>query len=401
MSPIYSQSTVSIEECQQWAVALSSANVQKELNEQLLKVKINDASSHFYPCLEIIGTASYISAMPQLPEGDMISKDQYRVGMELYQQLFDGGKVFYNRRYQRLMNKNDINKIDLAINKLKEQMISLYLNLLIVEQQNKIFSNLEKTIDDQLRQLRIMLKEGVVYNSTVAQLEVELLKIQQQKGELLAQKNSLSSSLSILTGKDLANAEFTIPTVDDDPSKSESCRLEYAIFKNEIAGLEFQRKLYYANTFPQLSLVGLGGYGRTTFDIFNNDFNWFYFVGITMRVPVINWARTAGVGNIIRLQKSILEAQQSDFEKSNQIEIQEKLNEINRIEDLLTLDNQITQKYNDLTATYRIQLLNGTITIYDFIRQQNDEIQSLINKEVHTIQLLKAKYELKALKGNL
>jgi len=46
-------------------------------------------------------------------------------------------------------------------------------------------------------------------------------------------------------------------------------------------------------------------------------------------------------------------------------------------------------------------LLNGTITAFDFIKQQNDELQSLINHEVHSIQLLKAKYELMALKGKL
>ena len=68
---------------------------------------------------------------------------------------------------------------------------------------------------------------------------------------------------------------------------------------------------------------------------------------------------------------------------------------------MLRLDKQITDKYKEITATYHIQLLNGSITVYDYIKQQNDEIQSLINQELHAFQLLKAKYELKALKGKL
>ena len=399
------QTIVTIEECQQWAVAQSSANVQKELNEQLLKVKLSDATSHYYPSLELLGVISYQSDVPQLPltvSGmDKISKDQYRVGLELYQVLFDGGKIFFNRRYEHLANNTEINKLDLTINKLKEQVISLYLNLLIIDKQYAILTNVEKSMSDQLNQLRIMLKEGVIYGNAVVLLEVEQLKIEQQKGELQATKGSIIASLSILTGKDLSHAEFIVPDVADEEANTESFRLEYNIFKNNIAGLDYKKKLHYANTVPQISLIGIGGYGRSTFNLFSNQFDWFYYVGIFFRVPVINWAKTTGVGNIINFQKSILEAQQSDFEKENKISIQEKLNEIRRIEEMLRLDKQITDKYKEITATYRIQLANGSITVYDYIKQQNDEIQSLINQELHAFQLLKAKYELKALKGKL
>ena len=57
---------VTIEECQQWAVSQSSANVQKELNDKLLKVKLNNAAAHLYPKLEINGEAAYHSEVPQL-----------------------------------------------------------------------------------------------------------------------------------------------------------------------------------------------------------------------------------------------------------------------------------------------------------------------------------------------
>jgi hypothetical protein len=44
-------------------------------------------------------------------------------------------------------------------------------------------------------------KEGVVYGNADDQLELEAPKIEQQKGELKATKESINSSLSILTGK--------------------------------------------------------------------------------------------------------------------------------------------------------------------------------------------------------
>ena len=315
------QTIVTIEECQQWAVAQSSANVQKELNAQLLKVKLDDAASHYHPSLEVHGLISYQSHVPQLPvniEGiDKISKDQYRVGLELYQVLFDGGKILFNRRYEYLANNTEISKLDLTINTLKEQVISLYLSLLIIDKQSAILTNVEKSMSDQLNQLKIMLREGVIYGNALVLLEVEQLKIEQQKGELQATKGSIIASLSILTGKNLSNTEFIVPDVTDEETNTESFRLEYDIFKNNIEALDYKRKLHYANTIPQVSLIGIGGYGRTTFNIFSNEFDWFYYVGLSFRIPVINWTKTTGVGNIINLQKSILQAQQSDFEKEN------------------------------------------------------------------------------------
>jgi hypothetical protein len=123
--------------------------------------------------------------------------------------------------------------------------------------------------------------------------------------------------------------------------------------------------------------------------------------GVNLHVPVIEWAKTSGVAKVINIQKEILQSKEQDFKKSNQIAIQDKLNEIHRIEQLLVLDEQITAKYKNLTKTVSSQLMNGTITAIDYIRQHNDELQSLMNQELHGIQLLKAKYELLALRGQI
>ncbi|MDR2972167.1 MAG: TolC family protein [Bacteroidales bacterium] len=401
---IFSQTIVTLEQCQQWAICRSSANVQKELNTQLLKVKLDDAASHMFPTLEINGNISYQSHVPQLPLElgvDKLSKDHYGVFLELQQVIYAGSKLRYGRQYERMMNKSEIDKLDLSINELKENIISIYLNLLILDKQVSLLSSVENTIDEQLAQLKKLLESGVVYGNTVAQLELEALKIEQQKGELASTKESLISSLSIITGKDLRNTTFVVP---DDPyiqKNTSSSRLEFSIFEYSKKGLDYQRKFYLSNSLPNFTFFASGGYGRPTYNFFSNKLAWSYIVGIKFNIPVIAWIKTVGIGSIITLQKKILESQERDFEKSNQIEIQEKWNEIQKIENLIVLDNQITEKYKIITETSKVQLLYGTITAYDFIKQQNDELQSLINQEVHLMQLLKAKFEFMALKGEL
>ncbi len=401
---VFSQNVVTIEQCQEWAVAQSSANVQKELNDKLLKVKLNNAASHIFPKLEINGEASYHSNIPQLypfNSGDTFNNHQYYIGIDFEQVVFEGGKLYYGRRYEKLANQAEIYKVEISINEMKEQIISLYLNLLILDKQLNILNNAENLLQKQLSQLNSLQANGIIPASSVSQLEVEMLKVGQNKGELQAKKESLIASLSILTGKDLTHAEFAVPEVPDVDINSSSARLEYRIFENGKQTMEFQRKLHLANSLPRLSLFATGGYGRPNNILFSPYFKWYYEVGVRLNIPLIDWAKSTGVSNVINLQKAILTSQENDFAKGNNIAIQEKRFEIQRIEDMLVLDKQITEKQKEITNAFSIQLINGTITAYDYIKQQNDETQSLINQEVHSIQLLKAKYELLALTGKL
>lgn len=403
-----SQEIVTMKQCQEWAVSQSSANVQKELNAELLKVKLNDVSSHLYPKLEINGRISYQSDVPQLPDAfytdynlDRLSRDHYGITMDFEQVAFDGLKSLYGKKYEKMMNMTEINKLDLKINDLKEQVLAIYMNLLILDKQLVLLQNVEKTIDEQLEQLRVLHKEGVVYGNAVSELELQALKIEQQRSELVSTKKTLVASLSIITGKDLSNVTFEVPEEPVVDHQGASSRLELDIFETSMMGLDFQRKMFVFNSLPTISVYATGGYGRPAYNFFDNNFKWFYQVGVNFKVPLISWAKTVGVGDIVMLQRQILESQRTEFKVFNSMKIQEKSNEIIKLENLLLLDQKITQKYAEITAAYKIQLLNGTITAYDYIKQQNDELQSLINQEVHSMQLLKAKFEMLALQGKL
>ena len=405
---IVAQEVVTMLQCQEWAVAQSSANVQKELNAELLKVKLNDVSSHLYPKLEINGRISYQSDVPQLPDSfyedynlDKLSRDYYGVTLDFEQVVFDGLKSVYARKYEKMMNMTEINKLDLTINDLKEQVLAIYMNLLILDKQLVLLQNVEKTISEQLEQLKTLYKEGVVHGNTVSELELQALKIEQQSSELISTKKTLVASLSIITGRDLSNVIFEVPSDPIIDHNSESLRLEFNIFETSKKGLDFQRKMYVFNSLPSISIYATGGYGRPSYNIFQNQFKWFYQVGVNFKVTLISWAKTVGIGDIVMLQRQILQSQEFDFRTLNAMKIKEKSNEIMKLENLLSLDEKITQKYAEITATYKIQLMNGTITAYDYIKQQNDELQSLINKEMHNMQLLKAKFEMLALQGRL
>lgn len=400
------QNTVTIDECQQWALAQTSANVQKDLNEQILATNLHNASSHLYPKLSINGRFSYESAdapmMEPFESNPVLAKMQYHVGLDLEQVVFEGCKMFYGRELATMQNDAEIYKIELSMNEMKANVISLYLNLLIVEKQMAIIEKVQSTFDSQINQLKVLLKEGVIPQNTLSQLELEALKMEQNHDELNSKRESIISTLSILTGRDLTNAQFQMPELPNtDLNGPDSRRLEFSIFDNQKKQMDFQRKLHFSSSLPKIAVFATGGYGRPDYQFYFSEPAWYYMAGVTLRIPVIDWAKTSGLGKVINMQKRILESQEADFRKSNDIAIQDKRNEIKRIERLLVLDKEIAEKYQSLTKTYSSQLSNGTITATDYIRQHNDELQFMMNQEVHNIQLLKAKYELLSLQGLL
>lgn len=409
---LFAQEHVTIDQCQSWAVAQTSANVQKDLNGQILKENLGNASAHLYPKLSLNGNFTYQSAHNPWEgteyadvspfDNNLPYKMQYNIGLDFEQTVFEGGKIFFGRRYEHLKNEAEIYKIDLAMNEIKAQVINLYLSCLILDKQMGIIENVQSTFEDQIKQLKVLLHEGVISANTLSQLELEALKIEQNYEEIKAKKNSVISSLSILTGKNLSDVVFDIPVLPEtDVFNGNSQRLEFSIFENQKRQLEYQRKLHFSNSLPSLSFFATGGYGRPTYAYYLNKNQWYYMAGVHLHVPVIEWAKTSGVGKVINIQKEILQSKEQDFRNANQIAIQDKLNEIHRIEQMLVLDEQITAKYKNLTKTSSSQLVNGTITAIDYIRQHNDELQSLMNQELHGIQLLKAKYELLALRGQI
>ena len=396
---------VTLEQCQQWAISQTSANVQKDLNEQILKTNLNNESSYLFPKLSINGRFSYGNVDVTYPhpwtDDANVARMQYHIGLDFEQVVFEGFRMHFGRQFARLQNEAEIAKIDLSLNEVKDKIVSIYLNLLIVDKQMGIIKSVQNTYDEQIKRLKVMLQEGVIPQNTLSQLEVEALKMQQTYDELQANRESLVSTLEILTGKDFSNTKFLMPELPDVDNLDTNARLEYKLFDNQMRQMDFQRKIYLSNSLPKVALFATGGYGRPDYQFYLSRPDWYYLAGVTLKVPLIDWARSSGFGKVIDIQKEVLASQEADFRKSNMISIQEKQNEIIRIEKLIQLDSSITAKYAELTKTYSGQLANGTITVFDYIKQHNDELQSRMNQELHHIQLLKAKYELMALKGIL
>ena len=57
------------------------------------------------------------------------------------------------------MNRNGLHKLDLSLNRIKDQVIDVYLNLLIINKKIELLAIADASINEQYENAKVLLKE--------------------------------------------------------------------------------------------------------------------------------------------------------------------------------------------------------------------------------------------------
>jgi hypothetical protein len=155
--------------------------------------------------------------------------------------------------------------------------------------------------------------------------------------------------------------------------------------------LDASRSLLTTKVLPHLVAFGQMGYGKPGLNMFSNDFNDFYIVGLRLKWTPWNWHRTRNDRKWIDLQKNIVQTQRATLEQNIRILLKKDIAEINKYKSMILKDDEIIALRKNITSTFGAQLDNGIVTATDYLVELNAETQARLNKQLHIIQLSKAK----------
>jgi outer membrane protein TolC len=377
--------------------------------EQLADIKQLEALWNYLPKFEINGKATYQDPVLNVESSDgaplplfpIFPHDNYQLTFDLTMPVYDGGITSNTKKYNKLSSDLDLVKTEITLFQLKERISKIYLGILFffvnIEIINLYINNLNTDID----KVTSLVNNGVMLKSNLDALEREKLKIEQQKIELLAQRKYLVAVLSEYTGNDLSAAVLTLPEVTVHDTGLTTLRPEIEAFVLQIESLDYQKKLVSGDSYPKLNLFATGGYARPTYNFFNVDFGWQYMVGATMKIPLMNWFKTSWGHRYISIQQGLIDLQKSDYEMNNRVQMLQKLADIEKYSQMLEQDDAIVKKCNNMTLTAKTQLEAGVITVNDYLKELNNQTEALLKQKLHKLQLLQAKIEFNALKGDL
>ena len=79
----------------------------------------------------------------------------------------------------------------------------------------------------------------------------------------------------------------------------------------------------------------------------------------------------------------------------------QKLSDIEKYSQIIAQDDAIVEKSASVASAAQTQMEEGVITVNDYLKELNQQTEALLKQKLHKLQLLQAKIEFNALKGDI
>lgn len=397
---------LTLQKCYELAEKNYPLTKQRGLLAKSEEYTVENASRGYLPQVSINGQASYQSDVTKVPitiEGmdvPTIDKDQYKIYGEIYQPLTDIYTVSLNKRSEQIKAEVDSLNLEVELYKLKDRINQLYFGILLINEQLEQTGILRSDVKSALDKTHSAIKNGMALKSDGAELQAELLEIDQRIIELIANKKGYSDMLSLFIQ---TSVNSSVKLVKPEPVDYifGIQRQELNVFDKQQKSLLIQDDLITANNLPKFGLFFQGGYGSPSpVNMLSPDFSSYYITGLRLSWTLNNFYTSSNKRQLIAIQHEITDTQKESFIFNTQLSLQQKDTEIEKLENLIDSDNTIINLRQEVAHTAEVQLVNGAITVTDFLQQANAADKARQNKVLHEIQLLQAQYDFKTTSGN-
>ncbi|MDP3392984.1 TolC family protein [Sediminibacterium sp.] len=382
---------------------LKQANILNNTAE----LNIDNIKKALYPQVSVNGQATYQSDVTSINipiagfSPNPLSKDQYRATVDIQQNIYDGG---LNKKMQDVViagSKVELLKNEVDIYKLRERVTQIYCSILYTNEVVKQIDIINQDLNNALQKVEALLNNGLVFKNNVLQIKAQLLKNGQKKEEALAAKRTLLDAMALLANISISDkAIFELPVVQFDEMKSTaSIRPEILLFDAQKNSIETQLALVDVKTNPKLGAFVQTGFGRPALNMLNNDFSWFGIGGLKLQWSLGGYYTAKKEKTILTNQVKLVQNEKETYELNNNIQLKQQLDEINKLEKLLTTDKQIIEIREQIKNTSLVQLNNGVITANDYLKEISEF--DLANQAFvqHQTQLIQSKLQYQLIKG--
>lgn len=393
---------ITIDECQDKAVANYPAIVRYDIIEKTKEFNIANASKAYLPqgTLSAQGTwqsdvTSIQLDMPglQIPT---IDQDQYRFVAELNQLIWDGGRVSAQKNSLEANAELEKRKLNNEIYTLRERVNNLYFGILLMREQLNQLGILEDELQRNYDNVQIYVQNGLANETDLNVVRVEQLKASQQRVSIESNLEAYIQMLSVLIGEQL---DSDIIFVKPDPESTLILpvidRPEMLMFEAQDNAIESQKSLLNARVMPTIGAFAQGGYGKPGLNMFNNEFTPYFLGGVRLSWNFSNLYTLKNDRRKIDLQKSAVNSQRETFLQNLNIVIPQQQIEIEKFRKTMQHDEEIISLQTQIRKTAEVKVENGTMTVSDLIKEINAEESAKQAKVLHEIQFLMSVYSLK------
>ena len=192
-----------LEECQQAAERNYPLIRQYRLTEQTTELTVENIQKGWLPQISASAQATYQSDVASFPDQiqglyqqmgiDMkgLKKDQYRVGIDVSQTIFDGGAIRQSKAIAREQGRVQAAQTEANLYHVRKRVNEMYFALLLLDKQIQLNRDLQELLAGNERKLASMVKGGTAAESDLQNVKAERLNVVQQATNLVSQKQML------------------------------------------------------------------------------------------------------------------------------------------------------------------------------------------------------------------
>lgn len=397
-----------LEECQQAAEKNYPLIKQYGLIAKTTQLTVKNIQKGRLPQVTASAQATYQSAVTAWPESMQsiyqqmglnmkgLRKDQYKIGVDLQQTIYDGGAISSQRNIAQQEGKVQEAQTETNLYQVRRRVNEMYFSLLLLNEQIQLNEDVKALLQSSEKKLSAMVKGGTAATSDLDNVRAERLSVEQQNENLKQQKQMLQRMLSVFCGLEVNNTQKPAPV---QIASSVNHRPEMRLYNSQLELTEAKEKALDTQLRPKLGLFAQGFYGYPGLNMFEDMMNrkWSLngIVGIKLSWTVSAFYTHKNDKARLSAQREMIENAREVFLFNNKLEEIQQNENINRYQTMMKSDDEIIVLRTNVRKAAESKLTHGIIDVISLLREINNENAAKTQQSIHEIDMLKEMYNLK------
>ena len=399
--------TQTLEECQLAAEKNYPLIQQMDLIRQTTDLTVQNIQKGWLPQVSATAQATYQSAVTAFPEQMQsmyqqmginmqgLKKDQYRVGIDVQQTVYDGGAIKNQKEVVRQQGNLEAAQYEVNLYNVRKRVNEMYFALLLLDDQIQLNRDLQELLNGNEKKLSSMFKNGTAAESDYQNIKAERLNVIQQLTNLQSQRQTMARMLSVFCGMEITN-----PVKPKAVSLTQgNNRPELRLIDAQIRLVDAQEKALNSALMPRFGVFAQGFYGYPGYNVFEDmmhrqwSLNGMIGARLSWNIGALYTRKNDKAK--LNVQRSMFNVQRDVFLFNNNLEKIQQSESIDRYRRLMADDEEIITLRSQVRKAAESKLRHGIIDVNDLLREINAENAARVQQSMHEIEMLKEMYELK------
>ena len=402
-----------LEECQRAAEGNYPLIRQYGLIEKTTSLNVANIQKGWLPQVSASAQASLQSDVSAFPDEfqklyqqmgitmEGLERDQYRVGIDVQQTVYDGGNIKSRKEIARRQGELQSRQNEVTMYNVRRRVNEMYFSLLLIDEQIRLNADLQTVLEGNEKKLAAMLKGGTASESDWQNVKAERLNVVQKMTGLKSQRTALVRMLSTFCAMEVNR--LVKPEIPENTRPTVNLRPELKTIDAQLRLADAKEKALDATLMPRLGVFAQGYYGYPGYNMFEDmtgrKLSWNGIIGarLTWNIGAL-YSRKNDKAKL-QAERETAEANRERFLLDNKMEQIQQNENISRYRQLMIDDEEIISLRSSIRKAAESKLAHGIIDVNDLVREINSENKARVEQCIHEIEMLKEIYNLKITTG--